>query len=327
MNPLALLPPGVGAEDAIILFAALSAFLVVLAVWRTLLARDPMTSRLKQIERRRLGLRDEMLSTRRRAGDLNPAHVDFMRQVVDRLNLMRGNVTEKATLRLEQAGFRSRDALVAYVFMKLVMPLVAGAGAVLLLYGLNIYDLTPLMRLAIALGVVVLVSYAPDIYLRNTTAKRKVKLQRALPDGLDLLVICAEAGLSLDAALQRVSREIGNAYPDLADEVALTSVELGFLPDRSKALENLTRRTDLASIRGLVNTLMQTEKYGTPLANSLRVLAAEYRNERMMKAEEKAAKLPATMTIPMVLFILPALFVVILGPAIIRMIDSFAAMK
>ncbi len=327
MNLLELLPAGVGPEDAIILFAALSAFLAVLAVWRTLLVRDPLAGRLKQIERRRLGLRDEMLSTRRRATDLKPAHVDFMRQVVDRLNLMRGNVTEKATLRLEQAGYRSRDALVAYVFMKLVMPLAAGAGAVLLLYGLNLYNLTPLMRMVVALGVVALVSYAPDIYLKNTTAKRQLKLQRALPDGLDLLVICAEAGLSLDAALQRVSREISKGYPELADELALTSVELGFMPDRSKALDGLMRRTNLPSIRGLVNTLMQTEKYGTPLANSLRVLASEFRNERMMKAEEKAARLPATMTIPMVLFILPALFVVILGPAVLRVIDSFAGMK
>jgi tight adherence protein C len=143
-----------------------------------------------------------------------------------------------------------------------------------------------------------------------------------LPDGLDLLVICAEAGLSLDAALNRVSRELGLSSPDLADELGLTAVELGFLPNRRQALMNLTKRTNLPPIRGVVNTLVQTERYGTPLAHSLRVLSAEFREERMLKAEEKAAKLPATLTVPMILFILPTLFCVLIGPAIIQVLDA-----
>lgn len=323
MNPLAFIPADIGVENAIVLFAGLSAFLTILAVWRTLLVRDPMRGRLKQIGRRRADLRDEILSTRRRAGDLNPTHVTFMRQVIDRMNLMRGNVTDKAAARLEQAGFRSRDALVAYLFLKLVLPIVAGVGAILLLFVIDMFPTAPLLKVLLALVVMLVMSYAPDIFVKNAIAKRKQQLQRALPDGLDLLVICAEAGLSLDAALQRVSQEIGNAYPELADEVAVTSVELGFLPERSKALENLARRTDMPSIRGLVNTLTQTERYGTPLANSLRVLSSEFRNERMMKAEERAARLPAIMTIPMVMFILPALFFIILGPGVLRVIDTF----
>ncbi len=151
---------------------------------------------------------------------------------------------------------------------------------------------------------------------------RQNRLRRQLPDGLDLLVICAEAGLSLDAALTRVSREIGFSAPDLADEIGLTAVELGFLPNRRQALMNLAKRTELPAIRGVVNTLVQTERYGTPLAHSLRVLSAEFREERMLKAEEKAAKLPATLTVPMILFILPTLFIVLVGPAIIQVMDT-----
>jgi tight adherence protein C len=147
-------------------------------------------------------------------------------------------------------------------------------------------------------------------------------LRKQLPDALDLLVICAEAGLSLDAALTRVARELGGSAPQLADEFGLTSVELGFLPNRRQALLNLAKRTDLASVRGVVNTLVQTERYGTPLAHALRVLAAEFRDERMLKAEEKAARLPATLTVPMILFILPTLFLVLIGPAIIRTLET-----
>jgi tight adherence protein C len=135
-----------------------------------------------------------------------------------------------------------------------------------------------------------------------------------LPDALDLLVICAEAGLTVDAAFNRVARELGKAYPELGDEFALTSIELGFLTDRRSAFENLAARIDLESVRGVVTTMIQTEKYGTPLASALRVLSAEFRNERMMRAEEKAARLPAIMTVPLILFILPVLFIVILGP-------------
>ena len=157
--------------------------------------------------------------------------------------------------------------------------------------------------------------------LKNKTQKRVVILRRAMPDALDLLVICAEAGLSLDAALDRVSREMGPTCPELAEEVGLTAVELSFFPDRAQALQNFADRVPLQGVAGLVNTLIQTEKYGTPLAQALRVLSGEMREERMMSAEAKAAKLPATLTVPMILFILPPLFVVLLGPAILKVRD------
>jgi tight adherence protein C len=166
--------------------------------------------------------------------------------------------------------------------------------------------------------------YAPTIYLRNAAAKRAKQLQLSLPDGLDLMVICAEAGLSLDAALIRVSRELGNGSPELAEELAITAAELTFLPDRRMAFDNLNTRTNSEGIRAVVNTLQQTAKFGTPLAQSLRVLASEMRTARMTRAEEKAARLPALLTVPMILFILPTLFIVLLGPAGIGIIDTFA---
>jgi len=166
--------------------------------------------------------------------------------------------------------------------------------------------------------------YAPRIYLRNAADKRAKQIQLGLPDGLDLMVICAEAGLSLDATLVRVSRELGNTWPALAEEYGITAAELTFLPERRMAFENLNARTDSDGIRGVVNTLQQTAKFGTPLAQSLRVLATEMRNARMTRAEEKAARLPALLTIPMMIFILPTLFIVLLGPAAINVIDTFA---
>jgi tight adherence protein C len=327
MNPAALLPAGTGIEDVIVAMTAISTFLVIFAVWRALLMRDPMTSRLKALARRREGLREEMLATRRRSsGELRAEHVNFMRSVIDRFNLMRSSITDQATLKLENAGWRSRDALIAYVFFKFILPIAAGIGALLFFHGLNPYNMEPLVRTFCSLALVLLVAYAPDIYIKNAIDKRRAAMQKGLPDALDLMVICAEAGLSLDSSLARVSREIGPAHPELADELALTSVELGFLPERAKALENLARRAGLASIRGLVNTLMQTEKYGTPLSNSLRVLSSEFRNERMLKAEAKAARLPAILTVPMIVFIMPALFVVLLGTAIIRTIDGLGGL-
>ena len=161
-----------------------------------------------------------------------------------------------------------------------------------------------------------------DLWLTNKVKKRSDAVRKGLPDALDLLVICAEAGLTVDAAFNRVAKELGKAYPELGDEFGLTAIELGFLNERRNAFENFAARVDLEAVRGVVTTMIQTEKYGTPLASALRVLSAEFRNERMMRAEEKAARLPAIMTIPLILFILPTLFVVIMGPAACSIADS-----
>jgi len=180
-----------------------------------------------------------------------------------------------------------------------------------------------LKKYALVAGTIGLAYKAPDLWLGNKVKKRSHEIRKGLPDALDLLVICAEAGLTVDAAFARVAKELGRAYPELGDEFGLTSIELGFLAERRLAFENLAVRIDLEAIRGVVTTMIQTEKYGTPLASALRVLSAEFRNERMMRAEEKAARLPAIMTIPLIMFILPTLFVVILGPAACSISDNF----
>jgi tight adherence protein C len=180
------------------------------------------------------------------------------------------------------------------------------------------------LRQYLTVAAVLVGSYkAPDLWLSNKVKKRSHAVRKGLPDALDLLVICAEAGLTVDAAFGRVARELGKAYPELGDECGLTAIELGFLNERRQAFENLATRVDLEAVRGVVTTMIQTEKYGTPLASALRVLSAEFRNDRMMRAEEKAARLPAIMTVPLILFILPTLFIVILGPAACSIKDSF----
>jgi tight adherence protein C len=222
-----------------------------------------------------------------------------------------------------RAGWRSKDAVIRYLFFKLALPFVFGSIALFLFYGLDAYELSPMPKLMVTIGSVVFGAYAPDLLVKNATKKRQDTIRKSLPDALDLMVICAEAGLSLDATLMRVAQEMERACPPLADELSLTGLELGFLPDRRKALQNLAMRVDLPAVRGVVNTLLQAERYGTPLAHSLRIMSAESRNERIMKAEEKAARLPAILTVPMIVFILPPLFIVLLGRAILNTIDAF----
>jgi tight adherence protein C len=311
-------------EDLLILMAALSAGSVAVTIWFTLLQRDPALRRAKLITAQRTAMRSAMVGPRRRQQRLPT--LGMMRQVVDRLNLLKSGQAERISHKLMRAGWRSKDAIIRYLFMKLFLPLAFGVVVVVLLYGLNLYDLSPVLKLGAALGSVILGAYLPDVVIKNTTQKREDIIRKSLPDALDLMVICAEAGLSLDATLGRVSQEMELACPALADELGLTGLELGFLPDRRKALQNLSTRIDLPAVRGVVNTLLQAEKYGTPLAQSLRIMSAESRDERIMKAEEKAARLPAMLTVPMIIFVLPPLFVVLIGRAILNTMDAFTNM-
>ena len=326
MNALDLIP-GLDAADLITAMAALAAGFSVYAVWTALLVRDPMAQRIKSVGLHRDELRQAMLAAQGNRARRRETSVDFMRRVAQRLKLLKTQQADAITLRLAQAGFRSKDALVIYLFAKLALPFVLGAVAVVLVYIADLWAMSGMMKLFTAIAAVVAGAYAPEVFVANIRQKRQQILQKGLPDALDLLVICTEAGLALDAALTRVARETGPACPELAEELSICAVELGFLPDRRQALDNLSARTALASIRGVVNSLQQTEKYGTPLSLSLRVLSTEFRNDRMMRAEEKAARLPATLTVPLILFILPALFVVLLGPAVISAIDGLGGLK
>jgi tight adherence protein C len=318
-----MLPFGLTADGFLVTLFAAMAFLSVWAVWYALLEKHPMERRARMLAARRNELRGQMLKDKGPRSRQRES-LGLMRQVVAALKLMQSQQTAKLHDRLAQAGMRSRDATIVFLFFRVAAPVLLAAVTFLMVYLLEVGDLTPGMRLLAVLGGAGFGFFVPELYVNNLIKKRQHALGKALPDGLDLLVICAESGLSLDAALDRVANEVGQASPPLAEELSLTSIELGFLPDRRQALLNLNRRTNLPSIRGVVNTLLQTEKYGTPLSQSLRVLANEFRDQRLLRAEEKAARLPATLTVPMIVFILPVLFIVLIGPAVLSVMDNLA---
>lgn len=253
--------------------------------------------------------------------------VKLMRRASDKFSPLRGQQSRDTKVLLVSAGFRSRDAIVIYTFFKLVSPLAFLVGGALYIYGLD-----PIGRGsgadAFALIVVGLFgSKLPDIMLKNMKQKRMDSIRKTLPDALDMLVICAEAGLASDASLKRVVAETNRNASVLGEELNLTAMELSFMPERRQALENLAERAPMPAIAAFTNSMIQAEKYGTPLARAFKVLSQEQRAERMMRAEEKAGRLPATMTVPMMLFILPALFIVLIGPAILDVMDNFIGMN
>ena len=319
------LPFGLTETDLLSVTAGISAVSMVLLVWYSLIERDPLPARLKALEARRKALKAGIVQPPRRKSLVTGR--TWMREIVHRLKLMKGQSSAKLSLSLARAGYRSRDALTVYLFAKVSLPLICGAIGLLLFQGIGLFDLPQLGALAASLMSVIIGAFAPEIFVKNSAQKRIEKIRKALPDAFDLMVICAEAGLSLDSTLDRVAREVGPSCPDLTDELGLASLELSFLPDRHKALEGLAERVPLSQVRALVSTLVQTERYGTPLADSLRVLAAELRHERLMRAEEKAARLPAIMTVPMIVFILPPLFIVLVGPAALRVFDQIVNLR
>ncbi len=330
MDPLP--PPsatlfGLTAADIGTLFAALATFAVLVAIYTLTTSRDPMTKRVKVLNERREQLKAGISasSTKRRAKLVQQSQAtDRMRSLLSGLKVLQDDQLKDAQVRLAQAGIRSKDLAVAVIFGRLILPIAVGGSAALLLYGLHAFpDWGDFKRFGVFAAALLLSYKAPDLYIDNKVTKRSAAIRKGVPDALDLLVICAEAGLTVDAAFGRVSKELGRAYPELGDEFQLTAIELSFLTERRMAFENLARRVKLDAIKGVVTTMIQTEKYGTPLASALRVLSAEFRNERMMRAEEKAARLPAIMTVPLILFILPTLFVVILGPAACSISDAF----
>lgn len=314
------LPPGVRLDDVIAVLASLAVLAVLVAMWQALRPDTAFERRFAQIIERKESLRRIALATRRSPHRRGAAGI--MHEAVTRLDLLRTRHAAEARQRLARAGMRSQDAMVRYLFAQISLPFVFGFLVVADTHVLHLMPLPPQFGFMPAMAAVLFGFYAPKLYLRNVTDKRAKQLQLALPDGLDLMVICAEAGLSLDATLVRVSRELASTWPELAEEFGITAAELTFLPERRMAFDNLNARTASEGVRGVVNTLQQTAKFGTPLAQSLRVLAIEMRTARMTRAEEKAARLPALLTIPMMIFILPTLFIVLLGPAAIKMMDT-----
>ena len=307
------------------MLSAVATFAVLIAIYAATTVRDPMARRVKALNDRREQLKAGIVASTNKLKKLTNRNeaADRVRSILSSLKMLQDDQLKKTQLKLMQAGIRTKDLAFFIIFARFILPLVLGTLAVILIYVLDYYpDWSWWRRYATVAGILIGSYKAPDIWLKNKVTKRSHAVRKGLPDALDLLVICAEAGLTVDSAFGRVAKELGKAYPELGDEFGLTAIELGFLNERRQAFENLANRVDLESIRGVVTTMIQTEKYGTPLASALRVLSAEFRNERMMRAEEKAARLPAIMTVPLILFILPTLFIVILGPAACSISDN-----
>jgi len=331
---LAFVPPasprilGVDVYAVATMLIGVATLALLFAIYTALSVRDPMAKRVKALNERREQLKAGITAStsKRRASLIRQNQTtDTIRNLLQSMKVLQDEQVKAAQQKLLQAGIRSKEYAVAVIFARMVLPVVFGGLMVYLVYGTEMFATwSPLKAYGLVAGTFILSYKAPDIYLDNLVQKRSHAIRKGLPDALDLLVICAEAGLTVDAAFARVARELGKAYPELGEEFTLTSIELGFLTDRRQAFENLAMRVKLDAVKGVVTTMVQTEKYGTPLASALRVLSAEFRNERMMRAEEKAARLPAIMTVPLIVFILPTLFVVILGPAACSIADAFS---
>jgi tight adherence protein C len=301
-------------------FAAIAAMATVITLAMPLLAGDNLDKRMKSValEREKMRQRERERMARGERVILRVSPKQYMKRVVDQFNLAKWVGQETAREKLIQAGHRGQAPYVAYLFFRMISPVIAFMVAVFYIF----FVLKMEQPLMIKIGMCLFAAYVgmqlPWLFLKNQIAKRQLSVRRAFPDALDLLLICVESGMSIEAAFRKVSLEIGSQSIPLAEEFTLTTAELSYLQDRKIAYENLAKRTDLEGVKAVCMALAQSERYGTPLGQTLRVMAQENRDMRMMEAEKKAAALPPKLTVPMILFFLPVLFIVILGPAAIR---------
>lgn len=314
-------------ELIVIVMAGAAALAMAYTLWRGFIYKDPYEARLKAMADRRAIYKAAALGVGGKPGAQPVKGV--LRNLAKKLGKKsQGKQKDGVSLRtfLARAGIRHKDAPEYFMLAQVAFPFIFGGLTAVYILVLGKLNLSPTMSLVVCVGGAALGYLAPRLWVKNRITKRKKALRRALPDALDLLVVCAEAGLALNAALDRVVREMARSNAEIADELGLLLIELNFLDERRKAFGNLCDRTDLDEFRSIANTLQQAEKYGTPLAQALRVLGSDFRQERLTKAEEKAARLPAILTVPMIVFILPTLFIVIIGPAILKTIDSLGRM-
>ena len=308
------------------ILAAVAAMAVLFAIYTAVTITDPMSKRVKALNARREELKAGVVTAtakKRQSLTRKSDTTEKVKEQLGRMKVLQDSQVREMQQKLAWAGYRNQEVAVILIALRAILPIVVGGFAFVMLYMVEIYPDWEMKRVG-ALALVIFLAYkGPEIFLKNKATKRTDAIRKGLPDALDLLVICAEAGLTVDAAFNRVAKELGRAYPELGDEFALTAIELSFLNERKKAFDNLAFRVNLEAVKGVVTTMVQTERYGTPLASALRVLSAEFRNERMMRAEEKAARLPAIMTVPLIMFILPVLFIVILGPAACSITAAF----
>jgi len=302
------------------ILASIAAVATVLTLAMPLLATNTLPKRMKAvaIEREKIRQRERERMARGEKVTLRQTPKQFMQRAVENFQLNKWVGQEEAREKLVQAGYRGQAPYVTYLFFRMVTPIVALVFSVLYVFVILQIDKPLTIKIGMCLFATYLGMQAPLLFLKNKIQKRQLSIRRAFPDALDLLLICVESGMSIEAAFKKVSNEIGTQSIALAEELTLTTAELSYLPDRRQAYDNLAKRTDLEGVKSVCVALQQAERYGTPLAQTLRVLAQENRDMRMAEAEKKAAALPPKLTVPMILFFLPVLFIVILGPAAIR---------
>ncbi len=311
-------------QNLLAVFVAIVTFATLVTLAGPLMHRNGLEARLKSVSTRREELRRksrEALAAARGGGTLRHTDEGLYKRVVERLELSRLLEDPQVVDKLAQAGFRGPRPVSTFYFFRFVLPFAFAAAVAFYLFVVNDFGLSGMMRVAATMAGLTLGYYAPNIYITNIAQKRRESIVGAFPDALDLLLICVESGMSIEAAIQKVSQEIGGASIELAEELTLLTAELSYLPERRQAYEGLARRTNHPGIKSVATAMIQAERYGTPLGSALRVMAKENRDMRLAAAEKKAAQLPAKLTVPMILFFLPVLFLVILGPAVLRVID------
>jgi tight adherence protein C len=307
-------------------FAAIAAVATVITLAMPLLATDTLAKRMNAValerEKIRQRERERLARGEKEKIALRQTPKQYMQNVVEKFNLTKWLAQEEAREKLVQAGYRGQAPYIAFLFFRMVAPVVAFLVALFYLFVVVELDQPATVKIGLCLGAAYGGLQVPYLFLKNRIAKRQLQIRRAFPDALDLLLICVESGMSIEAAFKRVSQEIGSQSIALAEELTLTTAELSYLQDRRTAYDNLAKRTDLEGVRSVCMALQQAERYGTPLAQTLRVMSQENRDMRMSEAEKKAAALPPKLTVPMILFFLPVLFVVILGPAAIKVMAT-----
>ena len=313
----------IGNSDFIVAaMAAISVFFSCVVVSWPYLIRDSLGARMRGLagEREAIRIRErKKLQDSKQQLIIKSEPKKIFQAIFERLNLAK-ELNDTAMLqKLRMAGFRGQGPVVTFIAARAIMPAVLFAAAAFYVFVVLHLEYSPFVKLAIVIAVALFGFYTPSLYVQNRISKRQKAIERAWPDALDFMLICVESGMGLESALMKVSEEVGLHCPELAEEIALTTAELSYLPDRSKAFENFAERTGVEAVKSLVISLGQSEKHGTPLGQSLRVLAQESRDTRMSNAEKKAAALPPKLTVPMVLFFLPILFAIIIGPAIIQL--------
>lgn len=306
------------------LVSGILVFATIVTLTAPMMSGDKLDKRIKGVQNRREELRrrsrEQMeLDARGHQNSIRGAEAKgLMRQVVDSLKLQKAFEDPALQEKLAQAGLRGNRPAVTFYFFRLLTPIILLFGALFYFFVVNDFGLPTVTRYSFSIGLGLLGYYGPNLYISNLAAKRQQSIMGAFPDALDLLLICVESGMSVEAAFHKVSTEVGSQSIELAEELSLTTAELSYLQNRRDAYENLAKRTNHPGVKAVCTSLIQAERYGTPLGQALRVMAKENRDMRLAAAEKKAASLPAKLTVPMIVFFLPVLFVVILGPAIIR---------